>query len=164
MLVLAFGVGSIARYMTLACIGLIFLSPAEAAEYYKWVDASGVTHYSEAPPPSSVAIEKITTSGNQDPSKMDNAVDASVDTAKDAKEQKPDALAQAETAFCADVRQRLSVLNSGHETVEFDADGTHTHPMTAEQVAARRADLESKLSQFCKPAVKQADAGAKGNS
>ncbi len=141
-----FVVGPGARYSILVLVGYFFL-PVHAAEYYKWVDQNGVTHYSDGPPPNGVSAKRITINGVHSTSKAGTA-DASSD---EGGEQKPDAVAAATVAFCDDLSQRLSTLNSsGRPIVEFAADGTHTHAITAEQVAVRRADLESKQREFCK--------------
>lgn len=39
---------------------LIFCAPAQAAsKFYKWVDESGVTHYSQSPPPEGTSSQEI---------------------------------------------------------------------------------------------------------
>lgn len=48
------------------CLALILLAaacPLAFAQAYKWKDAQGVTHYSDAPPPGSAKVEKITMKG-----------------------------------------------------------------------------------------------------
>jgi Domain of unknown function (DUF4124) len=155
-----FCLGSSVRCVALGWIVLGFAGLAQAAEYYKWVDQNGVTHYSDAPPPGDVQAEKINTAGIHD---TNSAVSA--DTGADADKQ-PNAdavkLAAAKAGFCDDLRQRLGVLNGDHPTVEFDADGTHSHPMPADKVAALRADLESKQHQFCEAKANPAAPGTGG--
>jgi hypothetical protein len=34
-----------------ALLGALLTTPVMAAQYYKWIDENGVTHYSETPPP-----------------------------------------------------------------------------------------------------------------
>lgn len=50
--------------MTAICASLLILcAPAGAAsKFYKWVDESGVTHYSQSPPPDGTRSEEVRTS------------------------------------------------------------------------------------------------------
>ena len=37
--------------LTLCLLCAVVSAPAQAADFYRWVDANGVTHYSQTPPP-----------------------------------------------------------------------------------------------------------------
>jgi Domain of unknown function (DUF4124) len=133
-------------------LGLILVTSGVTASttYYRWVDQSGVTHYSDAVPPKDAQAQEITTLILHDSPAVDPAANAdNVD--QKVQSGQVDALAAARAGFCDNAQRRLNVLNSGEPTVEFDASGTQTHPLSAADAAARRKDLESKLRDFCTP-------------
>jgi hypothetical protein len=46
---------------------LLLAAPLVAAQAYKWKDANGTVHYSDAPPPQGTKYNKVTTSGTVEP-------------------------------------------------------------------------------------------------
>ncbi len=55
--------GSLWLLSSMLCIGLTS-SHAMATEFYKWVDAKGVTHYSKTPPPKTAKkVDTVATYG-----------------------------------------------------------------------------------------------------
>ena len=51
----------------LIATALLLAAPLVAAQAYKWTDASGTVHYSDAPPPQGTKYNKVTTSGSVEP-------------------------------------------------------------------------------------------------
>ncbi len=92
------------RAPTLAPIVLLLLVPAIALAggIYQWKDASGVTHYSDTPPPSAYKQRNIY---NPDP-------DAPPATNK----------APAENPACTTARNNIALLNS-KQNVQLDSNG-----------------------------------------
>ncbi len=54
-------------HRSLIAVALLLLAPLAAAQVYKWTDASGTVHYSEAPPAQGTKYEKVTTTGTVEP-------------------------------------------------------------------------------------------------
>jgi len=51
----------------LIATALLLVAPLVAAQAYKWTDANGTVHYSDAPPPQGTKYNKVTTSGSVEP-------------------------------------------------------------------------------------------------
>ena len=54
-------------HRSLIAVALLLLAPMAAAQVYKWTDASGTVHYSEAPPPQGMKFSRVTTTGTAEP-------------------------------------------------------------------------------------------------
>ncbi|GGY15355.1 hypothetical protein GCM10008098_02890 [Rhodanobacter panaciterrae] len=55
-------------HRSLIVVALLLLTPlAATAQVYKWTDASGTVHYSEAPPAQGTKFSKVTTTGTVQP-------------------------------------------------------------------------------------------------
>lgn len=55
-------------HRSLIAVALLLLAPlAATAQVYKWTDASGTVHYSEAPPAQGTKFSKVTTTGTVQP-------------------------------------------------------------------------------------------------
>ncbi|EIL99648.1 hypothetical protein UUA_08201 [Rhodanobacter thiooxydans LCS2] len=54
-------------HRSLIAVALLLLAPLAAAQVYKWTDASGTVHYSEAAPTQGTKYVKITTTGTSAP-------------------------------------------------------------------------------------------------
>jgi len=54
-------------HRSLIAVALLLLAPLAAAQVYKWTDASGTVHYSEAPPAQGTKYVKVTTTGTVEP-------------------------------------------------------------------------------------------------
>lgn len=51
----------------LIAVTLLLLAPLAIAQVYKWTDASGTVHYSQAPPASGTNYKQIKTNGSVEP-------------------------------------------------------------------------------------------------
>jgi hypothetical protein len=54
-------------HRSLIAVALLLLAPLAAAQVYKWTDASGTVHYSEAAPARGTKYVKVTTTGTVEP-------------------------------------------------------------------------------------------------
>ncbi len=54
-------------HRSLIAVALLLMAPLASAEVYKWTDASGTVHYSEAPPAKGTNYNKVTTTGTVAP-------------------------------------------------------------------------------------------------
>ena len=54
-------------HRSLIAVALLLLAPLATAQVYKWTDASGTVHYSEAPPTQGTKFSKVTTTGTVQP-------------------------------------------------------------------------------------------------
>ena len=52
-----------ARIVTTLMVGMLLCSTAIAAKFYRWTDDSGVTHYTQTPPPEGVQSKEVRTLG-----------------------------------------------------------------------------------------------------
>lgn len=51
----------------LIAVALLLLAPLATAQVYKWTDAGGTVHYSEAPPAQGTAYKQVKTTGSAQP-------------------------------------------------------------------------------------------------
>ncbi|WP_246606746.1 DUF4124 domain-containing protein [Novilysobacter antarcticus] len=124
-----------------ACLALVTLMvalPLSAGELFQWKDASGVTHYSDAPPPSGqYQNRRITDSG---------AGTASEATAE----------ATVENSQCTTARANLALLE-GEGPIQMqgsDGDGEAT-AMNAEQREAQKQLAQAAINAYCGGAANQ---------
>lgn len=116
----------------LAVVTLLLALPLSAGELYQWKDAQGVTHYSDAPPPSgSYQNRRITNAG---------AGVASEDSA----------VAPAESSQCTTARANLALLEGdGPVSMGSAEDGAEPVPMGADQRAAQKQLAEAAIKAYC---------------
>ena len=127
---------SAARVTPLLGAGLLVAlvaAPALAGEVYKWKDAKGVTHYSDAPPAGS----------NYESREIRHR--PGMPAAGEAGAEKP-----AENSQCTIARSNLETLaGDGPVGVDSDGDGKPDSNMDAEQRANQRALAEAAISANC---------------
>ena len=121
-------------------IGLTALGAQAAERVYKWVDAQGVVHYGQQPPPEtrSEAIKVQKGYSTADP-----------DAAAELTEEQKKAAADAET--CRVASDNYKTLSSTGEVKRVDEYG-ETHTMSQEDKDAEKARAKSAMERFCKPA------------
>ena len=108
-------------------------APALAGEVYKWKDAQGVTHYSDAPPAGSNYESR------------DIRHRPGMPAAGEAAAEKP-----AENSQCTIARSNLETLaGDGPVGVDSDGDGTPDSTMDAQQRADQRALAEASIRANC---------------
>jgi hypothetical protein len=138
-------------------VGLSALSTADAQSgtYYRWKDASGATHYGDAPPPGGRA-DAVKVNGSQGTSSS-NAAQAvapapSTSMAAQGAAAAPSGMAAAELAArsrnCDNAKANLKTL-SGNALLVDSADPTTARRMTPEQVQAAQRLANSDVAENC---------------
>lgn len=124
-----------------ACLCLAFLMvalPLSAGELFQWKDASGVTHYSDAPPPSGKYQNR-------------RISDAGAGTASETTAQAP-----VENSQCTTARANLALLE-GDGPIQMqgsDGNGDGT-AMNAEQREAQKQLAQAAINAYCNGASDQ---------
>lgn len=148
----------------LAVLTLLFacsLSAPAFAAIYKWVDAQGVTHYSEAPPPSQDAQEVKTAPApapsdgarKKEKSTQDLELDFRKRRVEAAERDKHEGDAQRrETALrrerCLDARNELEIVQTGVPVYSINAKGEREYLPDASRPASI-ARLQKIIEQSC---------------
>lgn len=157
---------------------VLLLSQAAQAAQWKWLDAQGVVHYSDLPPPATVparnVLQRPTQASTQTPVAATSASQASTpasakqqqaaselekkiaekkkteQAAQDqAKLQQQQALALQNQQNCLQAQKQLQLLDSGQRMVQIDAQGQRAI-MDDAQRAAERARIAGLISQYCR--------------
>ncbi len=137
-----------------------FAYAATEGQVYKWTDAGGVTHYSDAPPPKdaqNVQMVKVT-GGSHSVSAGSNTETAEKPPVADATAVTPQAATQntamADTASnrvkaCAQARANLDLLQSKYAVSVAGANGQAT-PLDDKGRQAQIADANAQIALYCK--------------
>lgn len=129
---------------------------AAHAGIYKWVDAEGVTHYSENKPPQDAKNVKVIKASTTPSSDVDDArkkLDAQRKQALSDLEKKEKTaagvpLAENRKALCDGLRNNLKVMGEHQRVREQQKDGSSV-VLTPEQKAARLKELQDRLNNEC---------------
>jgi hypothetical protein len=133
----------------LIAAALLLVAPLVAAQAYKWTDANGTVHYSDAPPAQGTKYSKVTTSGSVEPLSA-AAPESNADTseAKPAPSNKPVAnTPQNRTEFCAALKGNIDTLKSSGPVV-MEQDGQQKI-IDADQRKQQQAAAETQYQSFC---------------
>jgi len=130
---------------------LMLAAPLVAAQAYKWTDASGTVHYSDAPPPQGTKYNKVTTTGTVEPLAAPPAASSSSDTSNNAN---PPASNQPMTdtpenraKMCASLKSNLGLLNGG-APVTWQNNGKQ-EVMSADQRKEQASAAQAQYQQYC---------------
>lgn len=146
---------TLARTCSLAVIALLALGAytRAQADIYKWLDANGLTHYSEEPP-STGKYEVIKSATPPPSSPAPTAAPAQAQPAKPAAPQ-PQANAPQSPAAqkqhaqnCLKAKQTLGILETRSHILATDASGQQVR-LTEEQRQAKIAEIKQKLAKYC---------------
>ena len=138
--------------LALACTAASALA-ADKQQVYKWTDANGVVHFSDAPPPKDtqnvqsmrlVGGTTATASSTEDEGKA-AAADASKTVAS---APPPPAAEDARAKECEQAQRNLKVLQSDLPVSELGADGK-VKPIEDKERAARIAGVQDRIAQYC---------------
>ena len=140
---------------------LALLKPSLAeAKIYKWIDAKGVTQYSQYPPTDDgVVVQEINTLSHsaeraaQAKEVLQKRVDALDERRADKKvlkEEGEEALARRKEvqAYCEASKKRLADFQSGRRLAEKQEDGSYV-PVTEEQRQETISQLEADIKEQC---------------
>lgn len=133
------------------------LAVAYAAEQqvYKWTDAAGVVHFSDAPPPKDARdVQIIRVSSNDRPHSVETAntepgSQPESGTAADAGNPSDAKPADAALKACANARNNLDLLNSKVQVSMMGADGK-PQPLDEKTRAAQIAAANAQIAAYCK--------------
>ncbi len=133
----------------LIAVALLLLAPLATAQVYKWTDASGTVHYSEAPPPQGTKYDKVTTTGTVEPLAAPTASDAT-----DARETPPAKPAEpvADTPenrgkLCESLKANLATLG-GSGPVVMEQDGKNV-ALDETQRKQQSVTAQAQYDQYC---------------
>lgn len=150
---------------TLAAFSAAFLlsSAASAAQFYKWTDEQGVTHYSEEAPPSSaskaseVKVRTKLPSGSSAAAAGTAKAAADVNKAAPKKDEKagakktPDSEKKSPEQYaekCKTLKENLEAMQSHGRVRETTADGT-VHALSEEEKQQRMDETQRQIKAFC---------------
>lgn len=123
-------------HLALAAL-LTYSFGAYAADFYRWTDDQGVTHFSDKPP-KGVNAEKVKGKKTRIPTAEEEVV------AEDAQASDPDA------ERCKAERERLAVLQSNRRIQMEDKDGK-VRELTVKEIEEEIAFSQRAVERFCNP-------------
>ncbi|MEO8778462.1 MAG: DUF4124 domain-containing protein [Rhodanobacter sp.] len=136
----------------LIAVTLLLLAPLATAQVYKWTDAQGIVHYSEAPPAQGTKFSKVTTTGTAEPLSKPaapaNAEDSSA--SRTASQPAPKALADTPAnrkSLCASLQSNLATLQ-GSGPVVMEKDGK-PNALDAAQRKQQIDTAQAQYNQYC---------------
>lgn len=136
-----------------------FMVGAYAADQqvYKWTDASGVVHFSDAPPPKDAKdVQLMRVSGSDRPRSVDNPANGEPGSLPEAGAGDSGANAaaadpkNANAKACATARNNLEILNSKMPVSVTGPDGKAV-PLDDKARAAQIAVANANIELYCKP-------------
>jgi hypothetical protein len=123
---------------------------------YKWVDASGVTHYSETPPPNAetrelpIQASPPAPGGEAAAPSEAPAQPAAAPQGASTREAEAKRASDTRDTYCAIAQRSVQVLKSSNPVVELNGEGQEMI-LSAEQRAAALADANRRVDKYCKP-------------
>ncbi len=143
-------------------LALLAAPPLAAAEYYKWVDEDGVTHYSQQPPPEDerarVEAEAVTLPART-PEAPPGANGASSSDPAGAGNGDGDGGADTVAEFCQDMRAQEEMLASDRPVRMKNDDGT-LEPLAGDARRKRLDQVRGQLDKHCDGRSAGGDGGA----
>lgn len=144
----------LALFLTLTSIGL------NAATYYKWVDSSGVPHYSQYAPTNGVNLKKVQVVNTRELSSPATAAAPAGVASQVAQTPEQQRIAQLEAQNkaqqqqqnkeqCKSLQNNLANLNVGGRVYEMDNKGERKY-LDGREIELRRQKVAQAISQYCK--------------
>ena len=135
----------------LIAVALLLLAPLATAQVYKWTDASGTVHYSEAPPAQGTKYSKVTTTGTVEPLSPP-APPANTEDNGGSKEPAAAPKTVADTpanrkALCDSLKSNLATLQSSSPVVMQQ--GGKTSALDAAQRKQQIDTAQTQYNQYC---------------
>lgn len=143
---------------TIFFLALAAASSAFAAggQVYKWTDAQGVVHYSDAPPPTTQAnVQTVRVTGGDRPHDVGSSTPAEPDATPQQQPgqnqvaQNAPAAANDHSKDCANARSNLELLQSKFQVNVTDSQGKAV-PLDDKARQAQIADMNAQISIYCK--------------
>jgi hypothetical protein len=137
-----------------------FAFAATEGQVYKWTDAGGVTHYSDAPPPKDAQnVQMVRVSGGSHSVSSGNTETTEKPPADAAAAPSPPSATQntamADNASnrvkaCAQARSNLELLKSKYAVSLAGANGEAAQPLDEKGRQAQIADANAQIALYCK--------------
>lgn len=136
----------------LIAVTLLLLAPLATAQVYKWTDAHGTVHYSEAPPAQGTKYSKVTTTGTVAPLSKPVAHANTEDSSADRTASKPAPQTVADTpanrkSLCDSLQSNLATLQSSGPVV-MEKDGK-PNALDAAQRKQQIDTAQAQYNQYC---------------
>lgn len=151
------------KKLTIAALfGALLATPVMAAQYYKWIDEQGVTHYTETPPPETakgateVKVQTRTPSGAEAAvENLQKQREAATKSLTDAEKKKtpektsPSKADKAENAErCKKLQANLVIMETNGRVSELDEKGEKRY-LTEEEKTKRMDDARKQIKVLC---------------
>ena len=136
----------------LIAVTLLLLAPLAAAQVYKWTDAHGTVHYSEAPPAQGTKYSKVTTTGTVKPLSKPAASTNTEDNSTSGAAPEPAPKTVADTpanrkSLCDSLQSNLATLHSSSPVV-MEKDGK-PNALDATQRKQQVDTAQAQYNQYC---------------
>ncbi len=136
----------------LIAVALLLLAPLATAQVYKWTDAHGTVHYSEAPPAQGTTYSKVTTTGTVEPLSKSTPPTPTQDNSAGRTESKPAPKTVADTpanrkSLCDSLQSNLATLQ-GSGAVVMEKDGK-PNALDAAQRKQQIDTAQAQYNQYC---------------
>lgn len=134
-------------------VALLLLAPLATAQVYKWTDASGTVHYSQAPPTQGTKYSQVTTTGTVQPlAKPPTPAVETRESADGGSNEANGAQKVADTpenrkTLCASLQSNLAALQ-GSGPVVLQKDGKAT-ALDAAQRKQQISTAQAQYNQYC---------------
>ncbi len=141
-------------HRSLIAVALLLLAPLATAQVYKWTDASGTVHYSEAPPVQGTNYKEVKTTGTvaplSAPTRNTGEGDGKSSNEPSLEPAKPVADTPENRAkLCESLKSNLAALQGGGPVV-MQQDGKPT-ALDADQRKQQASAAQSQYDQYCQP-------------
>ena len=138
-------------HRSLIVVALLLFAPLCAAQVYKWTDASGTVHYSEAPPAQGTKYSKVTTTGTVEPlaapTERANPEDAGGSNEPTAAPKTVADTPENRKSLCSSLQSNLATLQ-GSGPVVMEKDGKPS-ALDASQRQQQIATAQAQYDQYC---------------
>ncbi|WP_234411381.1 MULTISPECIES: DUF4124 domain-containing protein [Rhodanobacter] len=136
-------------HRSLIAVALLLLAPLAAAQVYKWTDASGTVHYSEAPPAQGTKFVKVTTTGTAEPLAAPAPSTTASRSESAAEPAKPAAdTPENRSKLCASLKANLAALQGGGPVV-MQQDGKSV-ALGGDERKQKTVSTQAQYDQYCR--------------
>jgi hypothetical protein len=138
-------------HRSLIAVALLLLAPLATAQVYKWTDAGGTVHYSQAPPAQGIKFSKMVTTGTAEPLVKPAPKDDTGGSSEPSVERKPVAdTPENRSKLCESLKSNLATLQ-GSSPVVMQQDGK-SMALDAAQRKQQIDAAQAQFNQYCKAA------------
>ena len=137
-------------HRSLIAVALLLLAPLATAQVYKWTDASGTVHYSEAPPAQGTNYKEVRTTGTAAPlvapAKSNSEGEGQGERASEPAAPVADT-PENRTKLCESLKSNLAALQ-GSGPVVMQQDGKAT-ALDSDQRKQQASAAQGQYDQYC---------------